>query len=223
MLCPTLSGYATFLFSVAGIDASALPPFSGTGTLQDGVAALTIATVAVNWLTEGAIVTDAQSAIPAGTTIGCYLSGTTPGGIGEYQISQPATDSVSTPEMIAATNPWIVETLKAALAEVNEALRVSGMRYTEAVYNLAADLLINLATDQPNQTYFRDLRKGYRITAPSFGLPASASDQGTSGALVNPEFMQHLTLDNLQRAKTPYGRVYLGIAQDYGSVIWGLS
>ena len=51
---------------------------------------------------------------------------------------------------------------------------------------------------------------------------ASASDEGTSTALLNPEFMKTLTLQNLQALKDPYGRTYLQFAQSFGPV-WGLT
>lgn len=216
-MSPTLTGYSLFLFDAIRLSSTALPPFSGTGTLLEGSVDLTVVTVAVNWLEAGAIVTDADGAIQPQTTVGEPLTA------GMYPMSLPATATVATPEAISATNPWIVSTFQASKDTVNRAIaKASGRKYTEAIYNLGADLLINVAVDQPNQSYFRDMRRGYRIEAPSFGLPASASDQGTSGALVNPEFMRNLTLDDLQRMKTPYGRAYLGIAQAFGPALFGL-
>lgn len=221
---PTLSGYSTFLFSVVNVNSAALPPLSSTGTLVAGSSVLTLATVSVGWLEENAILSDADGSIQFGTTAGEQLTGNVPGNIGTYQMSLPALTTVSVPEAITATNPWIVSTFCTALDVVNCAIKqASARRYLEAVYNLATDLLINIATDQPNQTYFKDMRAGYRIAAPSFGVPASASDQGTSGSLVTPEFMRNLTNDDLQRMKTPFGRRYIGIAQDYAPSIWGLT
>ena len=37
-----------------------------------------------------------------------------------------------------------------------------------------------------------------------------------------PKAFDELTIGNLQNLKTPWGRVYLGIAQSYGT-LWGLS
>ena len=40
---------------------------------------------------------------------------------------------------------------------------------------------------------------------------------------MNVESMKGLTLANLQNLKTPWGRMYLSIAQLAGPTIWGLS
>lgn len=94
--------------------------------------------------------------------------------------------------------------------------------YALAVYNLGTDNLINFASDQPGRTYFKDKRETYGIRAQTPGVISSTSDQATSESLLNPEFMKNLTLGDLQNLKTPYGRFYLNIAQQYGT-IWGIS
>lgn len=94
--------------------------------------------------------------------------------------------------------------------------------YSRAIYNLATDNLINYATDQPNQTYFRDLRAYFGIGLFVPGVTGSSSDQGTSQSRVTPEFMKTMTFGDLQNLKTPFGRAYLAIAQTQGS-LWGIS
>lgn len=94
--------------------------------------------------------------------------------------------------------------------------------YALAIYNLGADNVINYATDQPNRTFFQDLRKAYSINLFVPGVTGSSSDSGTSQSRVTPEFMKNFTMMDLGNLKTPYGRAYLGIAQQYGT-IWGLS
>lgn len=130
---------------------------------------------------------------------------------------------------------WIPTSLSVALSLVSCQLQLAGTSanaqtgaveislYTLAVYNCAADRLINFASDQPQQTYFQDLRASLGLTKPSVGTMASASDQGTSGSVVNPDFVRELTLMDLDMMKTPYGRTYLGLAQAYGPTLWGLS
>lgn len=110
-----------------------------------------------------------------------------------------------------------------SLRTVIPELAVAGPQiYTLAVYNLGADMMVNWAPDQPGQTYFQDLRKSYGTFAFAPGVVTTAGDQGTSGSLLNPEFMKELSLANLQNMKTPYGRQYLAWAQSFGP-LWGLT
>ncbi len=97
-----------------------------------------------------------------------------------------------------------------------------GATYATMVYNLGADYVINYAVDQPNQTYFRDLRKSFGIGLFVPGVTGSSSDSGTSQSRVTPEFMKTMTFADLQMLKTPYGRAYLGMAQTQGT-LWGIS
>jgi len=94
--------------------------------------------------------------------------------------------------------------------------------YTLAVYNLAADNLINYAPDQAGRTYFADLRKSFLINDFAAGVVQSASDGVTSDSLLVPDALKGLTLANLQNLKTPWGRTYLSMAQTYGA-LWGVS
>ena len=94
--------------------------------------------------------------------------------------------------------------------------------YSQAVYNLGGDLLINYAQDQAGQTYFAGLRKTFHTNDFIAGVVENASDQSTSDGLHIPESLSNLTLADLQNLKTPYGRTYLSLAQKVGS-LWGLS
>ena len=119
---------------------------------------------------------------------------------------------------------WITATLGIAIAQVNLALtRLVRPMYCLAVYNLGADRLINFALDLPQRSYFADLRKSLGVTVFAAGLVSSSSDAGTSQSLQVIEAAQKMTLTDLQLAKTPYGRAYMGIAQSYGPTIWGLT
>lgn len=99
--------------------------------------------------------------------------------------------------------------------------------YAIAVYNLAGDLLINYAPDQEGQTYFATLRgpppAGYGIYNFVAGVIESAHDETTGDSVAVPDSLKALTLSDLQRLKTPWGRRYLEIAQDFGPNLWGLS
>lgn len=111
-----------------------------------------------------------------------------------------------------------------ALETVNDMICVAAPRqYVEAVYNLAADRVVYLADDAPEQTYFRDLRDRWRAGAVSVGVVSSASNQATSMSQINPKTLQEATLDILQYLKSPYGRRYIEIAQAYGPALFGVS
>lgn len=135
---------------------------------------------------------------------------------------------------LSPSSPQILMTLAIAEQVVNPALKVvsspplSTLGYTGptiyelAVYNLAADYLINFGNDIPGQTYFSDTRKTFGINDFVPGVITSSSDETTSESLLNSEFMKNLTMSDLQRVKTPWGRQYLMFANDYGT-LWGIS
>lgn len=99
--------------------------------------------------------------------------------------------------------------------------------YALAVYNLGGDRLINFAPDQPNSAYFATLRGpiadgGFGISTFQAGVVQAAGDEGTSDTLLVPEIFKALTLSDLQNLKTPWGREYLAIADNFGT-LWGIS
>lgn len=101
--------------------------------------------------------------------------------------------------------------------------------YERAVYNLAADTLINWAQDaqpyiifQDELPYWQFLRKSMNVNAFVAGVVQSTSDQGTSAGYLVPEAFKNITIANLGNLKTPFGRAYLGMAQSLGT-LWGLS
>jgi hypothetical protein len=118
---------------------------------------------------------------------------------------------------------YIEEAYNVAVELVNEQInKCSNTLYTRAVYNLAADNLLNYAQDQSGQTFFSDVRTGYGINSFVAGVIQSSADESTSESMLVPDFFKHLTLSNLQNLKTPYGRAYLQIAQSMGPN-WGLT
>lgn len=110
-----------------------------------------------------------------------------------------------------------------ALEIVNPLLGcVSPLIFMLAVYNLAGDNLVNWAMDTPPSTYWADLRKSFGILNFTGGVVSSAGDESTNVSLEIVEGLKNLTIGQLQNLKTPYGRQYLGWAQEVGTS-WGIS
>jgi hypothetical protein len=124
---------------------------------------------------------------------------------------------------IADTSPYLVLSFDMASEIVNLYLDcASPLLYTQAVYNLAGDILCNNAQDVPPSTFWTDLRKGLGLNSFTPGFINAANDEDTSAALLVPLNLQNLTLADLNSLKTPWGRMYLSIAQSVGSM-WGLT
>jgi hypothetical protein len=191
---------------------------------------------------------------------------------------------------LPTSSVYITNAYTAAINIVNDSIAlVSPQSYSDAVYNLAGDLLINYAQDVSvtnstitwsngvatvttsaahgfstgdtiaitgaipsgycltgqisvtgtfaytlpivtnpgtcttagisTETFFLNLRTAWKINSFVPGVIASDSDESTSNSLLNPEFMKMFTMGDLQRLKTPWGRQYLQIAMDYGSIV----
>lgn len=90
--------------------------------------------------------------------------------------------------------------------------------YTVAVYNLGASFLVNYGTE----SVFAEFRKIYGLNDFTAGVITGASDNATSSQRLVPDFFKNLSLADLQMLKDPYGRRYLMIAEQFGS-LWGLS
>ena len=94
--------------------------------------------------------------------------------------------------------------------------------YAQMIYNLAGDTLINIAQDQPGQTYFQTARTDLNINGFVGGVIQSSGDEGTNESMVIAEQIKMFTVANIQSLKTPWGRRYIGYAQSYGN-LWGIS
>lgn len=142
-------------------------------------------------------------------------------------------------KILPDNSPFITLALAVALAVVNPDLAgvalpatdaagvtiSSGTQtvYVIAVYNLAADNLINFAIDQPGFRYFQNLRKKLNVNGFVSGVVQSSADESTSVSVVVQDAAKNFTLANLQNLKTPYGRAYLALAQSFGPTTWGLT
>lgn len=125
--------------------------------------------------------------------------------------------------VLPTNSPVIAYVYGLATSTVNTQLAaVGGDIYSQAVYNLAGDFLINYAQDQPGQTFFADTRATFHVNDFVSGVVTSAGDSSTSDSLEVPEQFKNFTLADLQNLKTPWGRTYLALAQKVGN-LWGVS
>lgn len=130
-------------------------------------------------------------------------------------------------------DPVIPIAYEVAIALVNQQINsaVPAM-YTLAVYNLGGSNILNYANDQddaapvegsnPPTPYFAWTRAVLHINSFVPGVIQSTADESTSESLLNPEVMKNLQLADLQYLKDLYGRRYLSIASQVGT-LWGLS
>lgn len=211
---PNLADYLTFLYGVVALDPDNFPSVSGNASGGDAV---TLVDASKTWQT-GQWIGDVLVDVTQNETASIVANDTTSVLLGTA-VSSP----IVTGDAYLIVPPIVPLSLDVAMETVNRVLACGSVRlYTLAVYNLAADRLLNFAPDMAGQTYFADLRAKLRISSPIMGVIAMASDQGTVSSYLNPEQMKNFTLGDLQNLKTPYGRAYLEIAQSYGT-LWGLS
>lgn len=124
--------------------------------------------------------------------------------------------------VIAIAYAVAVDLVNIALTCVPSSSTTTPSIYALAVYNLAADNLVNYAPDQNGQTFFTDLRKSLNLSGFVGGVIQSTNDNGTGQSMVVPDAMKAFTMANLQQLKTPWGRQYMAFAQSYGT-LWGMS
>jgi hypothetical protein len=102
--------------------------------------------------------------------------------------------------------------------------------YAIALYNLGGHILVTIATDDPDAapppdnaaTFWADLREKLGMNVMSYGFVSSASDQGTSASQQIPSQIADMTLMGLDLLKTPWGRRYMQIVGQWGT-LWGIS
>lgn len=213
---PNLTDYVGFLYGTVGIAPANLPTAFGTATAGSTTQLID---TGQTWLVNQWQSTPKNPYILTDTTQGLWAK------ITSSDITSVTFNALTTP-INAGDAYWITPavvttSLYIALQTVNTFLEATGL-YNEAVYNLAADRLINYAPDVPDQTYWAGERKRLKVNDITLGVITSASDQGTAAAITNPEQFKGLTIGDLQNLRTSYGRAYLAIAQSVGS-LWGLS
>lgn len=131
---------------------------------------------------------------------------------------------------------WIGYAYTVAVALVNPQIQQAcyigaPVMYELAVYNLAAHNLICFAQDVPGVTvdnpklppaqigYFALLRQQFGTNQFTAGTVVSSGDEGDSVTLATVDGLKNLTASQLGLLKTPYGIIYLGIAQSVGSLV----
>lgn len=215
---PNLADYASFLANVVGV-----PPAGKAQVFPSAAGSVTGAT--------SSSLTDANQTWTNGQWNGCTvydstlnLSAVVTGTTANTVTFAALTQAPAVGDAYLILQPIVAISLNIAMRTVNSAINaVDPATYTLAVYNLAADRLINFAPDQPGQTFFQDARAKFQLARPTIGVVSGTSDNGTSASLLNPEWMRKMTLQDLETLRTPYGRAYIGIAQAYGPNVWQLA
>lgn len=117
-------------------------------------------------------------------------------------------DSQSIDMAYGAAVEWVNTSLSSLLPNL----------YSVAVYNLAASFLVNWGAGD----VFVKLRDRLGLNSLQVGVITSSSDSGTSQSKLVPDFFKDLSLIDLQMLRDPWGRAYMMIAQQFGS-LWGLT
>lgn len=160
----------------------------------------------------------------ASTTGVEVLQNTTPIAIGttSYAIHALTTGTASPPTADTTGSPWIGYAFNASKNLTLVVSTVAAQDYVNVVYCGAAHTQLFITPDLPNQQWFANARTNFKMLAPVNGLVTQASDQGTSSTTVVPDTMKRLNFADLQFITTPWGRLWLGWGQDYGTP-WGIS
>lgn len=138
--------------------------------------------------------------------------------------------------VIPKDSPYFEAAFDTATATVNLYLTAAGGPiYQQAVYNLAAAYQVGWQPDpeppvnfpQPTKggqylPWMQYVRQQYNLAGFVPGVTQATSNDVSSVTLEVSEAMKSFTLGQLQLTKTPWGQVYLGIAQSVGS-LWALS
>ena len=129
------------------------------------------------------------------------------------------TDMGVTAEQVPDDSPSFSLAYGGAVEWVNQEIEcVMPNFYGVAVYNLGASFLVNYGTEP----VFSAFREEHGLNDFKAGVITGASDESTSSQRLAPDFFKDLSLADLQMLQDPWGRRYLMIAQQFGS-LWGLS
>jgi hypothetical protein len=128
-----------------------------------------------------------------------------------------------TSDVLPDDSPYIITAYLISSQTVNLYLNLaSPILYNQAVYNLGGDILVNITQDVSPSTYWANMRTSLGTNNFIPGMINATNDEDTSAAILTPLGLQNITLGDLQNMKTPWGRMYLSIAQSVGTM-WGLS
>jgi hypothetical protein len=214
---PNLADFATFV-TQQGVPPANLPSGSLTTVSIATSGALTAAsasgTVEVGMILYG-----------TGVTNPTYLTawnGTTLAGT----VSPAPTAAIN-----ATTLTTYSEFLWWAFAQAQDRVRETCSNlYVLAVYNLGMHLLMSFAIDPQGVTpWFTPQNQNgqfvrrYNLDNFTGGVIQTGADQNTSQTVAVPELLKNLSLSNLEELKTPWGRKYLGYAQNYGPYEVGMT
>jgi hypothetical protein len=136
-------------------------------------------------------------------------------------------------------SPWPGIALGIALSIVNPALQCIAIPqydaanvqlntggfsiYSQCVYYLAADTLLNITPDVQGQEYFAKIRKELNLSGFTSGVVSAAGDDSSNVSIVVQDAAKAFTLKDIANLKTPYGRMYLMLAQSYGPSTFGMT
>lgn len=129
------------------------------------------------------------------------------------------TDMGITTTQVPDNSPSLSMAYGGATEWVNQEIEiVMPNMYGIAVYNLGASFLVNYGTE----SVFSNFRETLGLNNFKAGVITGAGDNATSAQRLVPDFFKELSLADLQMLQDPWGRRYLMIAQQFGS-LWGLS
>jgi hypothetical protein len=210
-----LTDFLTYLYGVLGIDPEIMVTFTGSATDGDETQLIDGSQNWTNGQWAGFVCNDTTQGLTASVATNNAIS---------LQFVTDLSAPVAPDDVYLLVPRYVGTSLAVATSVVNPTLAFVGADYfSQAVYCLAADRLLNYAPDSNGQTYWRDLRKSFNLMDVSLGVISGSSNESSSSQWLNPEQLRRLTLGDLQMLKTPPGREYLAMAQAYGEEIWGLS
>ncbi len=211
---PNLTDFAAFVYANGA--SSPVLPFGSMGTVAiDTSGNLTAAT-------QSGTVSAGMALVGTGLIDTTYLSTYSPTSF--TGTVSPVPSSAVSDATVAAWSPYLAWAFnQASGANLNPPPFLTPIIWVLATYNYGMHLLLKIAQDQPNQSFFQNLRTQFKLGSFLAGVLSNASDEGTGAAIVVADPFKNLSLGNLDLLKTPYGREYLAYIQSYGPTIVGVS
>lgn len=102
-------------------------------------------------------------------------------------------------------------------------LSIDPFIYKSALYNYTTHKFIIACIDNGYGFINKNILDNLNINKnPVNGIVQNASDNTTAASMLVPDFYKNISSFDLDTLRTPYGREYFNIMQQYGS-IWGLN